>query len=99
MHSLELLYQKAVDIFAQAQEVQDVLLFGSFARGTHDQYSDIDLTIISTDFDETMAKLPQFLARIGTVLIQYPLHTSCGSAAYMTLFKDFPLYKSLILIF
>src|SRR5260370_12677924 len=95
MQAVELLYEAALTTFTQQQEVHEIFLFGSFERGTFDQYSDLDLFVISADFEKTMALLPQILARIGDVLLSYPLHIGRGSAAYMTLFKNYPFYTKL----
>lgn len=42
---------KDIKIFAKTHGIQKVILFGSRARGSHTQRSDIDIAVIGGDFD------------------------------------------------
>ena len=40
-----------IRLFAEKHNVQKVILFGSRARGTHTERSDIDIAVVGGDFD------------------------------------------------
>lgn len=42
---------KEISVSAQEHDVQKVILFGSRARGTHTERSDIDIAVSGGDFD------------------------------------------------
>lgn len=42
---------KEISIFAQNHDIQKVILFGSRARGSHTERSDIDIAVRGGDFD------------------------------------------------
>ena len=46
----EELIQRTIEYLKQKIHVQQVILFGSHARGEADQWSDLDLAVISPDF-------------------------------------------------
>ena len=47
MNEAEGIQQKIQDYFSQKSEIDTVLIFGSFAKGTFNQYSDVDIAIHS----------------------------------------------------
>lgn len=47
MNEAEEIQQKIKDYFSQKSEIDTVLIFGSFAKGTFNQYSDVDIAIHS----------------------------------------------------
>ena len=47
MNEAEEIQQKIKDYFSQKSEIDTVLLFGSFAKGTFNEHSDVDLAIHS----------------------------------------------------
>lgn len=59
MNEAEELQQKIKDYFSQKTEIDTVLLFGSFAKGTFNAYSDVDIAIHSdSELDyETLATI------------------------------------------
>ena len=46
------LIQKYIDLIKRDVRIEKVILFGSYAKGTFQKGSDIDLAIISPDFKE-----------------------------------------------
>lgn len=46
-------------------EVETVILFGSWVKGTADEYSDIDLAVIAPEFGNNRLKEAQFLSKIA----------------------------------
>lgn len=95
MNTLVELYEKAVSTFSQEAEINELRIFGSQEKNQHDCYSDLDLQVITSDFDTTMTKLPALLAKIGDYFIKFPLGIQEGYAAYTVLFKDYALYNKL----
>ncbi|GCE28709.1 hypothetical protein KDA_41930 [Dictyobacter alpinus] len=95
MDYVEQLCSRAVQAFAEESEVVEIGLFGSYAQRTNDRYSDIDLHVVSHDFDTTMSHFMACLSKIGRVLVAFPLTVRVGYAAYMVLFEDYPLYNKL----
>lgn len=45
MNEAEEILQKIQDYFSQKSEIDTVLLFGSFAKGTFNEHSDVDIAI------------------------------------------------------
>jgi predicted nucleotidyltransferase len=93
--SLQQLYVATLQTFTQRPEVQQVYLFGSMEQNKHDNYSDIDLHIVSSDFDTTMKDLPSIMNVIGEPFVWYPFHPQPGNTGYAILFRDYPLYNRL----
>ncbi|GCE23476.1 nucleotidyltransferase domain-containing protein [Dictyobacter kobayashii] len=89
------LFTDTVNAFSQRLEVQEILAFGSFCHGNYDQYSDVDLHVVSADVQQTIEELQQILVPVGDILLQYPLRIESGEAAYTLLFKNYPLYQKL----
>jgi type I restriction enzyme S subunit len=44
-------YKKIIQVFANHKEVEEVILYGSRAKGTQKPYSDIDITFLGDDID------------------------------------------------
>ena len=59
MNESEVLQSKLTEYFSQKDDIDTVLLFGSFAKGTYNEHSDIDIAIHSSDSleFETLAKI------------------------------------------
>jgi predicted nucleotidyltransferase len=93
--SLQELYIATLQAFTQRPEVQKVYLFGSMEQNKHDDYSDIDLHIVSHDFDTTMKDLASIMNTIGEPFVWYPFHSQPGNTGYAVLFRDYPLYNRL----
>ncbi|GHO80786.1 hypothetical protein KSD_85570 [Ktedonobacter sp. SOSP1-85] len=92
---VEQLLSQAIQAFASDPYVYEIYLFGSYAKKTHDRYSDVDLHIVSQNFDATMSQLWHYLEEIGPVLMAFPLVARVGYTAFMILFENFPLYTKL----
>ena len=92
---VEHLFNQAVQIFASDPHVSKMFLFGSYEKKTHDRYSDVDLHVVSQNFDATMSQFWNSLSAVGQVLVAFPLTAELGHAAYMVLFENYPLYTKL----
>ncbi|MBS7265217.1 MAG: nucleotidyltransferase domain-containing protein [Treponema sp.] len=59
MNESEDIQLKLTEYFSQKADIDTVLLFGSFAKGTYNEHSDIDIAIHSSDSleYETLAKI------------------------------------------
>lgn len=94
--SLQQLYSATLQAFTQRPEVQKIYLFGSMEQNTHDDYSDVDLHIVSNDFDTTMHDLDLIMNTIGEPFVWDPFfHPQPGNTGYAILFRDYPLYNRL----
>jgi len=94
--SLQKLYVATLQAFTQRPEVQKIYLFGSMEQNTHDDYSDADIHIVSSDFDTTMHDIDSIMNVIGEPFVWYPFfHPQPGSTGYAILFRDYPLYNRL----
>src|SRR5579884_1457093 len=92
---VEQLSTRAVQTFTRDPYVSEMFLFGSYEKKMHDHYSDVDLHVVSQNFDATMSQLWHTLSDIGQVLVAFPLAAHVGYAAYMVLFENYPLYTKL----
>ena len=59
MNESEDIQSELIEYFSQKEGIDTVLLFGSFAKGTYNEHSDIDVAIHSSDSleYETLAKI------------------------------------------
>jgi predicted nucleotidyltransferase len=92
---VEQLFHRAVQTFVKDPYVSEMFLFGSYEKKTYDSYSDVDLHVVSQNFDATMNILWHSFSAIGQVLVAFPLVAEVGHAAYMVLFEHYPLYTKL----
>ena len=96
MHkALQALYNATLQAFIQRSEVQKIYVFGSIEQNKHDDYSDIDLHIVSSNFDVTMKDFVAITKRIGEPFVWYPLHPQPGNSSYAVLFRNYRLYNRL----
>ncbi len=74
--NLESIITRFVNLIKKDIAVDQVYLFGSYAKGTQSEYSDIDLAIVSKDFEGTRffdrKRLLKYLVKINTDI---ELHT------------------------
>ena len=62
---LEKIVQNFLEEIQKLYRVDSAYLFGSYAKGTSNQWSDIDLAIISSDFSEDLYEERLFLMRLA----------------------------------
>jgi predicted nucleotidyltransferase len=92
---LQELYRATLRAFIPRPEVQKISLFGSMEQNKQDDYSDIDLSIVSSDFDRTMKDFVSAMNLVGDPFVWYPFHLQAGNTSYAILFRDYPLYNRL----
>lgn len=64
---LELDLEKVVDVLARIQGVVGVFLFGSFARGDYDAFSDYDLLVLFEDKAEMWRNWDELFRAVGSL--------------------------------
>lgn len=71
--------------------------FGSLTRGngSYDAYSDIDLELLTTDVDATVAARHAVLAQVGPIWLEWRIHPSHSGWAATILFTEFSPYRHL----
>lgn len=62
---LEKIIQIFLDAIGKTYQVESAYLFGSHAKGTSKQWSDIDLAIVSPDFSEDLYEERLILMRLA----------------------------------
>lgn len=70
--------QKYIEKISQYYKIEAIILFGSYAKGTENEDSDIDIAIISSDFDDIIedgAKLIGLTWKIDTRIEPHPITT------------------------
>jgi predicted nucleotidyltransferase len=71
--------KKFVSLAATELRIRDVYLFGSCALGTPHEYSDIDVAIVSDDFEgdrfDDMKRLHKFMIQTSVDLAPHPFKT------------------------
>ena len=65
---------KLQQLFSKFDAIEEVILYGSRAKGNHQEGSDIDLTIKGKDFDALF--LPTMLNEIDDLLLPYKVDVS-----------------------
>ena len=68
--------QKYLEKISQYYKIDAIILFGSYAKGTENENSDIDIAIISSDFNDIIddgAKLIGFTWKIDTRIEPHPI--------------------------
>ena len=69
---------KYIEKISQYYKIEAIILFGSYAKGTQSEDSDIDIAIISSDFKniiEDGANLIGFTWKIDTRIEPHPIRT------------------------
>lgn len=70
--------QKYIEKISQYYKIEAIILFGSYAKGTENEDSDIDIAIISSDFNDIIedgAKLIGLTWKINTIIEPHPITT------------------------
>ena len=70
--------QKYIEKISQYYKIEVIILFGSYAKGTENEDSDIDIAIISSDFNDIIedgAKLIGLTWKIDTIIEPHPITT------------------------
>ena len=70
--------KKYIEKISQYYKIEAIILFGSYAKGTENEYSDIDIAIISSDFSDIIedgAKLIGLTWKIDTRIEPHPITT------------------------
>ena len=70
--------KKYIEKISQYYKIEAIILFGSYAKGTENEVSDIDIAIISSDFSDIIedgAKLIGLTWKIDTRIEPHPITT------------------------
>ena len=70
--------QKYIEKISKYYKIDAIILFGSYAKGTENEDSDIDIAIISSDFKDVIddgAKLIGLTWKIDTRIEPHPITT------------------------
>ena len=70
--------QKYIEKISQYYKIEAIILFGSYAKGTENEDSDIDIAIVSGDFNDIIedgAKLIGLTWKIDTRIEPHPIST------------------------
>ena len=70
--------KKYIEKISQYYKIEAIILFGSYAKGTENEDSDIDIAIISSDFNDIIedgAKLIGLTWKIDTRIEPHPITT------------------------
>ena len=70
--------EKYIEKIRQYYEIEAIILFGSYAKGTENEDSDIDIAVISSDFKNIIqdgADLIGFTWKIDTRIEPHPIST------------------------
>ena len=70
--------KKYIDKISQYYKIEAIILFGSYAKGTENEDSDIDIAVISNDFNDIIedgAKLIGLTWKIDTRIEPHPITT------------------------
>lgn len=68
--------KKYIKKISQYYKIDTIILFGSYARGTENENSDIDIAIVSSDFNDIIedgAKLIGYTWKIDTRIEPHPI--------------------------
>lgn len=70
--------EKYIEKISQYYKIEAIILFGSYAKGTENEDSDIDIAVISSDFKNIIqdgADLIGFTWKIDTRIEPHPIRT------------------------
>lgn len=68
--------KKYIEKVSEYYKIEAIILFGSYAKGTENESSDIDIAVISSDFDDIIedeAKLIGLTWKIDTRIEPHPI--------------------------
>ena len=70
--------EKYIEIISKYYKIDAIILFGSYAKGTNNENSDIDIAVVSSDITDTfddMAKLMRLTWEIDLRIEPHPIKT------------------------
>ncbi len=77
--NIEIIIRNFLDAIRNEIHIDGVYLFGSYAKGTPAKYSDIDLAIVSRDFEGIRffdrKRLIKYLVKVNTDIQLHPFKT------------------------
>lgn len=86
---------RAIAVFASRPEVRKIVQFGSLGRRTADQYSDVDLEIVTDKSARTIGDIPALVERIDEPFVIFAVRELAEQAAYTVLFRHYSFYQRL----
>jgi hypothetical protein len=89
------LYAKVVPAFSKEPEVREISIFGRNAEGSADQYSDLDIRILSNDPLATQQKYLGIFNTISPVIETLLLASGPDQIARMIMLKDYSPYQKI----
>jgi predicted nucleotidyltransferase len=89
------LKDKLVQLFSTRKEVSEILIFGKIAENKFDNYSDVDIKIISNDPYLTQATLHKTISRISPIRETFVLASDRNSFAEMIMLKRYMPYQKI----
>lgn len=92
---IDILYSRVVEVFSKQPEVHEVYTFGSIINGKFDKFSDIDIDVVSSNYNETINKLDELLKQINDPISKLCLYYEKDKSAFSILWKDYSLYQKL----
>ncbi|MBA3943807.1 MAG: nucleotidyltransferase domain-containing protein [Herpetosiphonaceae bacterium] len=96
---LDRLQHTLVQALRELPGARALCLFGSLAGGTGDQYSDIDLQVMTSDLPATVAACHEILERVDLLALELPIVRASDSWASTFLFHNRSCYHKVDLGF
>lgn len=93
--AIEKLSKKLLLVFGNSQLVEKVGFFGSLAKGEEDRFSDLDLQILVSDFENLSRNIYKILGKVGKPYVVFPVKNLPGDVVLTILWKNFSFYQKL----
>ena len=84
-----------IEVFAQQPEITQVFLFGREVRNQHDEYSDLDVIVCSSDLATTQAAYCTLFGTISPVIGTLLLESSTENLSEMIMLQDYAPYQKI----
>jgi predicted nucleotidyltransferase len=91
---LTLFTEKAQKIYGQ--KLKKVILYGSYARGMANQYSDIDLLVVLSEMESAFTEIDRLNDIKFNISLEYEVHISANPVSENTYsHSTLPLFKNI----
>ena len=90
---VEVLFSDITTALRSVPGARALYAFGSIPKGTHDEFSDLDVTLVTDDFDRSLARRHQVLGRARRVLLDWRIERTESSWAGTLLLEGTSPYQ------
>src|SRR5258708_15394181 len=86
---------QVIKVFSGQPEVKEIYSFGSVAHGGFDQFSDVDITVITSNMHRTTSRVGEILTILSPVKTIFTITEQDDNAAYTIFLEGHSPYQKI----